>query len=1271
MTSIQRLRKLTVILTALLISGLATVPCATLNSTGTRAGVRTTPAHSKGFGNVQERRITEALDKLALQFEEVRDRGNNYEKFAARAIGMHIAIMPTEAVMRLNSAKDQAVGPPSALSSTSSIVDVRQRDAVASATIPRSEPTVLRMKLIGANRRARVVGENQLDARTNYFFGKNATGWLTGLANYERVKAEQVYRGVDVIYYGSGKQLEYDFNVAPGATYKAIRLRFTGAKRIAIDESGDLAMVTAAGAIRQHKPVAYQLVGGERREISARYIVCRNREIGFDIGSYDRSKPLVIDPVLSYSTFFGGAGNDNIYGVAVDAQGNAYVAGTTESSDLAVTPGAFQSNGNIRPGLTAGFVAKFDLTNNRLVYSTYIGGGSVSTAGFASSDCLAITIDPFGSAYITGRTGAADFPTTPNAFQRTLAGGTDAFVAKLNPTGSALVYSTYLGSSKAPVAFYSPLDEGLGIAVDDTGSAYVTGRTIGMDFPVTTGVLKPTHDNDFGFVGDVDPGQVAGTDAFVTKLNPTGTGLVYSTYLGGHGDDTGSGIKVDAAGNAYVIGSTRAGNFPTSNSPQPNLGGGSDAFIAKLNHDGSALVYSTYVGGTGDDTGSAVAIDGSGNAYVSGTTGSTDLPATAGAFQTASADVSIYKSTNGGASWVLSNVGMPGDVYLGGIVVDPANPSYLSAPVFGRVFNTTDGGRRWRSALGASPGGFPDSAVTFALKKPTTVYGVAGSFLLSHVLKSVNGGQSWETVNASFPTFVRNILSVAIDPVNETTIYASTEQGLFKRIDGGNWILRGKGLPANGAFAAILAIDPRNADRLFARTSDELFISTNGGKNWQLNSLGDTTILNVTFDPTAASTVYASGAGLFKSIDSGETWQEVDNDLPTFGVGKVVVDPSNGLVLYTTTRGGVFKSTDAGRHWIAINAGLGPPFLGSNGVYVSLAIDPTNPSILYARGLASGSDAFVGKLNPSGSAFVYLSYLGGTGIDRATGLAVDGEGNAYVTGPTGSIDFPVARAFQPDRLFPNSDLFVTKLGPDGAGLAYSTYLGGSSQDDSHGIDVDRFGSAYIVGVTSSPDFPLANSLQSSFRGGEGFITRIADPFSSQPAPTISEVNPSRGSSGGPYAITILGANFLLGARVRIGGVPVTITEVTSNSIRAIVNAGPSLMIETVDVVVSNPDGQSFVLKNGFTFLPLPHIDGVSISRKELAVFGTGFDKGAVILVDGNPQKTRLELAGQINTILLLSKKAARKIAPGATAVIQVRNVYDLTSASFSYTRPIN
>ncbi len=510
---------------------------------------------------------------------------------------------------------------------------------------------------------------------------------------------------------------------------------------------------------------------------------------------------------------------------------------------------------------------------------------------------------------------------------------------------------------------------------------------------------------------------------------------------------------------------------------------------------------------------------------------------------------------------------------------------------------------------------------------------------------------------------------MAVDPVNTSTLYVSTNQGLFKSTSAGSWIERGKRLPNNGAYCMVLAIDPKNPDRLFASASQKLFISTNGGKKWEPTSLSDTSIFSVTVDPSTPSTVYASGAGLFKSKDGGVNWQEVDNDLLTFGVGTVVIDPTNSSVLYTTVTGGVFESVNGGQHWFEINEGLGPPFRGLNGPDVFLSIDAKNPKTLYASGPATGSDAFVGKLDPSGSTLAYLTYLGGTGIDTATGLAVDSDGYAYVTGQSNSLDFPVSRAFQPDKSYPDADLFVTRLRADGKGLAYSTYLGGITYDYGTSIDVDRVGNAYVAGYTFSPDFPLVGALQSSYRAVDGFIARIRDIDSSLPPPMITNIGPLTELAAGQYVIDIFGANFLAGARLRIGGVPLNVIEVNDHLIRGMGTRRRAGLVDVVDGVITNPDGQSAVEKNGVTFLPIPRIDGVSILSKELSVVGDGFDKGAVILVNGSVQKTNYGLNPTISTVSLLSKKAATKIAPGATVILKVRNVYGLESPPFSYTRP--
>ena len=326
---------------------------------------------------------------------------------------------------------------------------------------------------------------------------------------------------------------------------------------------------------------------------------------------------------LVYSTYLGGSNHEYANGIAIDSSGNAYITGVTYSTDFPTTAGAFDTTFN--GGQYDAFVTKLNATGSGLVYSTYLGG-SFDDVGYG------IAIDSSGNAYLTGFTTFTDFPTTAGAFDITYNGGQyDAFVTKLNATGSGLVYSTYLGGSESH-------DIGFGIAIDSSGNAYVTGYTISGDFPTTAGAFDTTYNGGFG------------SDVFITKLNATGSGLVYSTYLGGsaQGQDIGRGITLDGSGNAYVTGYTLSTDFPTTSGAFDTTynGGAHDVFITKLNATGSGLVYSTYLGGSFDDRGNGIAIDGSGNVYVTGYTSSTDFPTTSGAFDTThnnSTDVFVVK----------------------------------------------------------------------------------------------------------------------------------------------------------------------------------------------------------------------------------------------------------------------------------------------------------------------------------------------------------------------------------------------------------------------------------------------------------------------------------------------------------------------------------------------------------------------------------------------------------------------------------------------------
>src|SRR3989441_166203 len=536
------------------------------------------------------------------------------------------------------------------------------------------------MKLLGANPTPGVTGVEELRGRSNYFIGNDPAKWRANVPTYAKVEYRDVYPGVNLVYYGNQRQLEFDFIVAPGADPQRIRLRVEGADRLDLDAQGDLVVHTGGAQVRLQQPHVYQMANGVRQEIESRYVLNDHHQVEVWVAAYDTHKPLVIDPTLAYSTYLGGTGFDEGFGIAVDSLGQAYVTGVTASLDFAMTAGVLQPR--FAGGSLDAFVTKLNPTGAALAYSTYLGGTGDEN-GFG------IAVDATGNAYVTGLTNSnLDFPTTAGAFQRSSAGGiSDAFVTKLNAAGAALVYSTYLGGTGD--------ENGFGIAVDATGNAYVTGITFSPDFPTTARAFQPSS---------------PGGDAFVTKLNPSGAALVYSTYLGGTGSDLGFGIAVDSFGNAYVTGQTFSSDFPTTEGAfQTTFGGGGgfDAFLTKVNPAGAALVYSTYLGGTSDDFGLGIAVDNFGNAYVTGFTGSLDFP-TLGAFQSTSGDGgdAFVAKFSFGNTPTGSNVTVPLGVPLGQVTV-----TFADVTAAGNTTLTT-----------SSAGPSPPTPSGFKLGTPPTYY---------------------------------------------------------------------------------------------------------------------------------------------------------------------------------------------------------------------------------------------------------------------------------------------------------------------------------------------------------------------------------------------------------------------------------------------------------------------------------------------------------------------------------------------------------------------
>ena len=452
-------------------------------------------------------RAHRAYGRLPLSFEENRGQSDARVRFLSQGQGYRVFVTAAETVLVLRQ--------PSTLTPTplekSAAAQTRHADGAGS-----TPPTVLTMRLIGANPGTQSAGMEELPGKVNYFIGNNPARWQKDVRTYAKVESRNVYPGIDMIHRGNQRQLEYDFVVAPGADPADIRVAFSGMQQMHLEVGGDLVLTTTAGEIRQHKPYIYQERAGVKQAIEGGYVITGSNEIGFAVGPYDATEPLVLDPVLAYSTYLGGTANDEARAIAVDAGGNAYVAGVTSSNTTFPRVGGIPT---VLGGLEV-FVSKLNAAGDALIYSTFLGHE-------ASESAEGIAVDDNGHAYVTGYTRSPGFPITPNRYQGSInAGNYAAFVTRLNADGNGLVYSTFLSGVTTSTGG-TALQEGLGIAVDSTGHASVTGWTNAVDFP------------QFHAYQGSNGGQI---DAFVTKLNTNASGtasLVYSTYLGGGGIDRG------------------------------------------------------------------------------------------------------------------------------------------------------------------------------------------------------------------------------------------------------------------------------------------------------------------------------------------------------------------------------------------------------------------------------------------------------------------------------------------------------------------------------------------------------------------------------------------------------------------------------------------------------------------------------------------------------------------------------------------------------------
>ncbi len=608
-------------------------------------------------GSDREKTAMEVYGQLPLRFEANLGQLTDRVQFSLRGSSYMLFLTPGEAVLSLLS------------SSISTLVDPHSQSN-SNPQRRRFSQAVVRLEFIDANLEAPAEGSGQLPGFVNYFTDSDPQHWHADIPTYARVRYRQFYPGVDLVYYGSqNRNLEYDFILAPGANPSNIKIRIGGVESLSLNPEGDLELAfPGGGQLIQRAPTIFQKIDEKRRPVEGGYKLLADNVIGFEISSYDQTQPLVIDPELIYSTYLGGLVVDAGNAVDVDEAGQAFITGATFSNEFPVDD-AFQ------PSLAAksdAFVTKLD-ADGVVLFSTYLGGEQSDHGAD-----IAVGID--GSAFITGSTTSPDFPTM-NPLDGTHNGQQDAFVTRLNPAGNALIFSTFHGGTRA--------DQGFGVALDSDDNAYVTGYTSSSDFPTLdplqaenageadvfvskfqTDGAAMVYSTYFGGSGDdgfLPPGAVNGvprincriavhkeeatitgttfsdnfptlnplqagrngfSDAFVARLASDGGSLLYSTFLGGSDRDIATDIAVDDAGNAYVIGTTRSNDFPHTVGVIQNTfgGGGNDAFVARVATDGSALLYSTYLGGTGADTGNGIGIDADGNATITGQTTSTDFP---------------------------------------------------------------------------------------------------------------------------------------------------------------------------------------------------------------------------------------------------------------------------------------------------------------------------------------------------------------------------------------------------------------------------------------------------------------------------------------------------------------------------------------------------------------------------------------------------------------------------------------------------------------------
>ncbi len=905
----------------------------------------------------------------------------------------------------------------------------------------------------------------------NFLKGAQAD-WQTGLPMYQKLVYDQVWDGISVEYYAAATPLALRVVVEPHADPDLIRLE-TGA-HLVLSEHGVLTARRAGATLSFNQPTAYQIIDGRRVSVGAAYRLADAGTFGFQIGAADPAHALYIEPDLTWSTYLGGDGGVGLQqgnDLAVDSDGHTYITGVTPSADFPTTAGVF---GQQASGFNDVFVTKLDSSGSALVYATYLGGAADDVGH-------GIAVDSAGQAVIAGTTHSTNFPTTSGALDQSHGGMADSFICKLNASGTALLFATFLGGDEA--------DQATALVLDQNDDIYVTGFTESTNFPTTAGAFQTNSRS---------------LSAFIAKLNASGSALSYATFLGGSNTDWANDIAIDGNGNAYIVGATNSQNFPTTEDAFQRWYDsvfGSIAFVAKLNPTGSALIYATYLGSRYDDVAFGVAVDSSGRAFVVGTTDSSGFPTTDGAYaptMSGWSDAFVTSLSADGGDLVYSTfLGDEYDEIAYDITLDAAGQAVVTGTSSSQFFPTTAG------AFDAHGNGGYD---VFVSRLNAT-----GSELLMSTLVGGAGDESGRAVAVNTDGVV------TITGTTASVDFPTTETAVDRTLKAPQMAFVTR-LPATGAtleFSTLLGgsgpdegtdivLDDDGNSYLLGRTFSPSFPTTGGVYDPVYNGNWDVFVAKM--DPTGGNLLYATYLGGAQDDRPIALARDATNHLYITGVTLSPTFPTTPGVLTETlseTQDVFLSKLDPNGQTLVYST-----FLGTRGTYYlrDLAVGSDGTAHILAEvrtegfPVTSGSfdptynggnDCVVNKLNANATSLVYGTYLGTYSYDSAAALALDAQDNAYILGITDSYEFPTTPGCYSDTLQDSEDLFVTKLNPTGTTLLYSTLIGGEGLDWAHDIAVDNEGAAYLTGWTSSESFPITEGAHdSALFSADAFVTKL-------------------------------------------------------------------------------------------------------------------------------------------------------------------------------------